>query len=186
MKITAAKNLWVVDLISMARNFIKGLLYYSIVIFYPKNHKAVFAAVFDPTVNELYTVNKGNGAFLNGKRIQVNQNSLKKIILRVSYSWNRPDIEERVNQLLFGYEIENNHDSTAVNYCRVSRGSFSGIVSLTKDSFSEFVGGFIIKEAGGKFANLKEESEISAEDRIFVVGNKNSYDHLLFVIRKSI
>jgi len=117
--------------------------------------------------------------FLNGKRIKVNQNSQNKIILRISHGWKRPDIAEKIDRTLAGYEIENNRYSMAVNYCRVASGYFDGIISLTKDSFLEFAGGLIIREAGGKFTNLKGQSDITSTDRVFIGGNPKSYEKLL-------
>lgn len=185
-KFQRSNNLWVVDPISGTENFIKGLPHYSIVISHLQNHKAVFAAIYDPTVNELYTAYKNKGAFLNDQRIKVNQNLLTKIILRVSSGWKRPDIVKKVNQTLSDYEIENNRYSMAVNYCSVARGLFDGIISLTKDSFPEFAGGLIIREAGGKFTNLKEQSDISPDDRVFVGGNDKSYKTILPLIERLI
>lgn len=79
-------NIWVIDPISGTESFIRGLPHYSIVLTHLVKHKAVFAAVYDPSVDELFTAYLNKGAFLNGQPIKVSQ-GCDKIILRPSNVW---------------------------------------------------------------------------------------------------
>lgn len=180
-----AENIWVCDPISGTANFIEGLPHYSIVISHLVDQQTKFAAVFDPAVNELFTAYLGKGAFLNNSPIKVS-NSVKNIILRPSGAWKDPGMVEKVAQVLNGFEIENNGYSMAVNYCTVACGKFDGIVSFAKDTFPEFAGAFIVKEAGGKFTNLKGEQDIKESDRVFIGGNLNCYEKLYSLVSNQI
>ena len=168
-------NVWVVDPISSTASFIAGLPHYAIVVAHLIKGSVVFAAVYDPSVNEMFTAYKGKGAFLNGESIKssVDQN---KIVFLESAVWKDPEIIIRAREIIKDYSLEKNKYSFAVNYCWVACGRFDGIVSFTKDSFPEFAGGFIIQEAGGQFTNIKGESNIDPADRIFVGGNERVYD----------
>ena len=180
-----SEHVWVVDPISGTKNFILGLPHYSIVVAHLVHHKVVFAAVYDPSADELFTAFESKGAFLNGEPIKVG-NDTKKIILRPSSKWQEPEVIERVKEMLKSFKTENNTYSMAVNYCSVACGRFDGILSFTKDSFPEFAGGFIVREAGGGFTNIHGHSDISPEDRIFIGGNKKVYQQLLKISREAV
>jgi myo-inositol-1(or 4)-monophosphatase len=181
-----AENIWVVDPISGTHNFIEGLPHYSIVIAHVQNQKTVFAAVYDPTVNELFTAYLGKGAFLNNQPIKVSNES-SKIILRPSLAWKEPKVIERATELLKDYEAENNRYSMAVNYCAVACGRADGVVAFTKDTFPEFAGALIIHEAGGIFTNVDGRDDILPNDRVFVgASNETLHKDLLGITKQAI
>jgi|SRR3989344_921110 len=179
-------NLWVVDPISGTKGFIEGRPNsYSIVISHLVNHKPVFAAVYNPTSDELFTAYAGNGAFLNNQPIKVSQ-GYNKVILRPSSAWKKPEVIEKITSLLSVYTIESNWNSIAIQYCTVACGRADGIVTATKDTFPEFAGGFIIQEAGGKFTNIQGQPNINPDDRIFIGGNEKFYNELLPLIQQAV
>jgi myo-inositol-1(or 4)-monophosphatase len=174
-------NVWVVDPISGTKTFIAGDAHYSIVVAHVVNKKVIFAAVYDPSVDEMFTAYRGKGAFLNGQRIRPESKS-DRILLRVSSAWKEPTIIERIKSQLDMSKVDMNTYSMAVNYCSIACGRWSGIITTTKDSFPEFAGGLIIQESGGRFTNAKGESDISVEDRIFIGGNVTTYGILFSII----
>lgn len=167
-------NVWVVDPISSTASFIAGLPHYAIVAAHLIRGRVAFAAVYDPSVNEMFTAYKDKGAFLNGELIKLS-NEQAKIVFLESAVWKEPEIISRTKEAIKDYSLERNRFSFAVNYCWVACGRFDGVVSFTKDSFPEFAGGFIIQEAGGQFTNINGESNINSTDRIFVGGGKKIY-----------
>jgi len=181
----AATDLWVIDPISGTHRFIKGEPHYSIVVCHLVNHKPIFAAVYDPSAEELYTAYVGKGAFLNGAPIHVSQ-ACSKIIIRPSMFWKDPDAVRRLEELLSEKNLKNNTYSMAVNYCAVAKGEDDGVVALTKDSFPEFAGNLIIKEAGGKFTNIEGSVDIKPTDRVFIGGNIKAYAELLPLVRRAL
>ena len=180
-----SEHVWVVDPISGTKNFIHGLPHYSIVIAHLVNRKTVFAAVYDPSVDEMFTAYKGKGSFLNGKPIHLSD-SATKVILRPSSKWQEPEVIENAEKMLSEYTIERNTYSMAINYCSVACGRSDGVMSFTKDSFPEFAGGFILQEAGGKFTNIHGHSDISPTDRIFIGGHPKMYEQLLSIAQRSV
>ncbi len=180
-----SKNLWVIDPISGTHQFIRGLPHYSIVVTHLLNHQPQFAAVYDPSADELFTAYSGKGSFLNQKPIRISKGTAN-IIIRTSSAWSDPAAVDSVKNFVAGKNIENNTYSMAVNYCSVARGKADGIISFSKDAFPEFAGQLIIKEAGGVFTNVDESEHIQPGDRIFIGGNKSVYAELLSLIRQSL
>jgi myo-inositol-1(or 4)-monophosphatase len=180
-----SKNLWVVDPISGTRGFIEGRPNsYSIVICHLVDRKPVFAAVYNPTANEMFTAYIGKGAFLNNKPISISHAS-NSVILSPSSAWKNVEVINKIKELLKNYSVESKWKSFALQYCEVACGRFDGVITATKDTFPEFAGGFIIKEAGGKFTNIQGETEINPVDGIFIGGNEKFHNELLQLIQKT-
>jgi len=67
----AADYQWIIDPLDGTTNFLHGFPQYAVSI--ALRHKGILqhAVVYDPTRNELFTASRGEGAFMNEKRIRV-------------------------------------------------------------------------------------------------------------------
>lgn len=74
----SAEDVWVADPISGTHVFIAGLPHYGIVVSHLKNQKVQFAAVYDPSMDELYTAYWGKGTFLSNHKITVKCGRFRK------------------------------------------------------------------------------------------------------------
>jgi len=173
------EDIWVADPISGTKLFINWEPHYAIVISHMKNNIVQFAAVYDPSIDELFTAYKDKWAFLNNKPINVSKKH-KENELRVLFcmSSQRKDIKKAKNIFkdLLVYNTYRIKSSFALYYCYIACGRYDGIISLTKDIFPEVAGGFIIREAGGILKNDKGEDNLKHNDRVFAWGNKESYE----------
>jgi len=181
-----SENVWAVDPISCTRAFIHGLPHYGIVVSHIHNKKVQFATVYDPSMDELYTAYRGKGAYLNNHKIFVKKAVLEKprIIFNLSLGWKD---EISANKILFqlsNYELYRVMSSHAVNDSYVACGKYNGVVSLTKDSFPYFASSLIIQEAGGIFTNIHGDKDIKFDDRVFVGGDKDTYQKLMLIVKK--
>lgn len=172
-------NIWVIDPISATSAFIGGLPHYSIVCSHLHENEVVFAAVYDPSVDELFTAYKGKGTYLNGDKINISSRGKKRILLNLSYEWFGKLEAKKLWNKIYDLNIYRNSNSFAVNYCWVAAGRYDGIIALTKDTFPEFAGKLMIEEAGGNFTNDKKEKKINYFDRIFIGGDETTYNQLV-------
>ncbi|HBR79999.1 MAG TPA: hypothetical protein DEA46_06225 [Candidatus Moranbacteria bacterium] len=180
-----AEDIWVADPISGTSLFIHGEPHYALVIAHMKNNVVQFAVAYDPSADELFTAYKGKGAFLNGKPIEVSKRydvNKIKVIFAPSSGWKDEGKVKEITEALIKYSAYKIRCSFALRYCYVACGRYDGIIALTKDVFPEVAGGFIIREAGGIFKNDKGENILKYNDRIFVGGNKKTYEILKSVI----
>ena len=67
-----APNTWVIDPIDGTTNFRQGVHYWGVSIALVVDGWPNVGAVYFPVINELYSAQKGEGAFLNGEAISVN------------------------------------------------------------------------------------------------------------------
>src|SRR3954468_22427218 len=63
---------WLVDPIDGTTNFINGM-HYTISIALRRGSETVCGVLYNPPADEMFTVIKGQGAFLNGERLRVSQ-----------------------------------------------------------------------------------------------------------------
>ncbi len=179
----ATPNVWVIDPISSTKNFIEGKLHYTIVVTHLLKGGAQFAAVYDPSVDELFTAMKGQGAFLNGNKLEIKDIDTNKIIFRISSQWRDTDLIKSIEPYFSEYEITSSTDSVAIHYCDLARGRVKGVICFAKDSFPNFAGSFVAQEAGGVATNLEGESNLKPTDRIFIAAPKGEYEKLFSIVR---
>jgi len=64
---------WIIDPLDGTSNFIHGLPHFAVSIALTQNGKLFQGIVYDPMRQELFTAGKGEGAFLDSKRLRVSQ-----------------------------------------------------------------------------------------------------------------
>ena len=62
---------WIVDPLDGTTNFLHGIPVFSISIALERQGELVAGVIFNPVMDELYTAERGNGAFLNDRRMRV-------------------------------------------------------------------------------------------------------------------
>jgi myo-inositol-1(or 4)-monophosphatase len=71
IKGTDGAHRWIVDPLDGTTNFLHGIPHFAISIALERNHEIVAGVIFNPATDELYTAEKGGGAFLNDRRLRV-------------------------------------------------------------------------------------------------------------------
>ena len=66
---------WIIDPIDGTFNFLNGLPHFAISVAYEENGEIISGIIFDPIKNEMFSAEKGNGAYLNNSRIRVSNKS---------------------------------------------------------------------------------------------------------------
>ena len=135
-RVPDADDVWVVDPISGTRLFIAGLPHYAIVAAHVHKHEVQFGAVYDPSMDTLYTAYTNKGAYLNGQRISITDpGGEPKVIFNLALDWKDAAIARDASRCLEGFELYRLLGSHAVNDCLVASGKCNGVVCLAKDSF---------------------------------------------------
>jgi len=174
-----AQSVWIADPISGTRRFIDGTGNYAIVVSHMSLGKVDFAVVYNPTADKLYEARKGQGAFLNNARLVNTNRGGRNIIFAAAGAWNDSEIPAKMREKLEEkYTVFPSQGSFAYNYCIVAEGAFDGAITLTHDTFADFAGSFIARQAGLAATNIFGEKYINQNDRAFVYGNKSVYDEL--------
>ena len=180
-------HIWAVDPISGTAPFIKGLPHYAIVVSHIWKGEVLFAAVYDPSVDELFTAYKNKGAFLNGKRIYVAKptDSLPNIAVGFAEEWKKKnEVKQLWNNLFTICKVRSAMSSIGVIYGYIACGRYDGVITLSKDVFPEYAGSLLIREAGGIFTNGKGEDTFQPQERVFIGASPEVYPLLQKALNK--
>lgn len=177
---TEGENVWVIDPISHTFNYIHGLKHYAICVSHLQKNQVVFACIYDPSVDEMFTAQKGAGAFLNNQKIKVSpSNSDLCILFDSDY---QKKYKEEVNAKLFTIITQTGRHKTigslGIHYCYVACGRAEAAIHLTKDAFPEYAGKLILEEAGGKMTDFAG-NDLNIETREVLATNGTIHQILL-------
>jgi len=69
----SGKHVWVIDPLDGTHNYLRGFPHFCVSIGMLENGEPMHAVVFDPLRDELFTASRGDGAYLNDRRIRVSK-----------------------------------------------------------------------------------------------------------------
>jgi myo-inositol-1(or 4)-monophosphatase len=153
---------WVIDPIDGTTNYAHGFPIFCISIAVKYNGEAVIGVVYVPMLNELYEAVKGQGAFLNGKKLQVStRTELQQSVVATGFPYDRAtdpnnNVNHFVNVVTKVRGIRRT-GSAAFDLCQVAAGRFDGYWELKLNPWDIEAGMLIINEAGGKTRAVKQE-----------------------------
>src|SRR3989338_7832206 len=110
-------NVWVMDPISGTSTFVRGLPHYAVAVSHVYRKSIMFALVYDPSMRDLYTAEKGRGMFLNMKKKTVVRTDAERPRILVSISasaWNQPDMTARFANALQEFNMLKMHHSDGI------------------------------------------------------------------------
>jgi myo-inositol-1(or 4)-monophosphatase len=178
---------WVFDPIDGTTNFAHGLPIFCASLALEVDGVAVLGAVFDPTRQELFTAERGGGAFLNGRPIRVSgAETLVNALLVTGFPY---DVHARVAEIvgLFGEFVGRARavrrlGSAAIDLCYVAAGRMDAFWESDLKAWDIAAGALIVEEAGGRVTGMDSEAFTSRAGHL-VASNGLLHDETLAVIR---
>lgn len=189
----STKRIWIIDPIDGTADYINNLPEFAICIALVNNEDLVLGVVFAPILKKLYYSVKGEGAFLNGKKIQVSCiNDLRNATITLTRHANSTK-KEIIN--LFGKKKI--IGSEALRICYIAEGIAEAHIYTKKgDTSSIFLwdvaaAEIILREASGTITNLesKKINYNSINPRIInglLATNAEIYPMLQKIIKKNL
>jgi myo-inositol-1(or 4)-monophosphatase len=178
---------WVIDPLDGTKEFIRDIPLYCSAIMLQKNGVPLVASVYDPELDELYSAGLGVGAYLNGNRLHVSEQSdLKKAMLFTYLPRTAKDMMKLAPLFDIGYRIRG-HANHNMSYCWVAKGGYEGHFSFfTPQHWWDIAAGILIlREAGGKVTNLQNEDITHENYTVDAIGtNGLIHEELLREARK--
>jgi myo-inositol-1(or 4)-monophosphatase len=146
---------WVFDPIDGTTNFAHGLPIFCASLALEIDGVARVAAVYDPNRRELFTAERGGGAYLNGRPLGVSAAArLVDALLVTGFPY---DVHTRVDEIvgLFGAFVGQARavrrlGSAAIDLCYVAAGRMDGFWETDLKAWDIAGGALIVAEAGGR------------------------------------
>lgn len=143
-----AEYLWVLDPIDGTNNFGRGLPGFSVSIGVLRDGRPVAGAVYDPVSDWLFSAAEGEGARLNGRRIQVAPSALSSRSLFAIRTPYEGGIPAPVARWLERYRLRR-FGSTALHLCYVAFGALAFVHDHDAAVWDVAGAAAVLLEAGG-------------------------------------
>ncbi len=150
---------WYVDPLDGTTNYAHGFPVYCVTLGLAYRDEVIAGVVFDPTRNELYSAERGAGAFLNGTRLHVSAaENLSESLVGTGFPPFATNHELNV-QFYFRF-TELSHGirragSAALDLCCVAAGHFEGFWELKLNPWDKAAGTLMVEEAGGRVSDVR-------------------------------
>ncbi len=174
---------FIIDPIDGTTNFVRELHHSCISVGLWEKGEIVAAAVYNPFAGELFTAEKGRGAYLNGNALHVTDADLPhSLVLLGSAIYYRDTIPAtlRFIEELFPITLDvRRGGSAALDLCYVAAGKADLFFECCLRPWDYAAGSLIVTEAGGTVSAL-DGTPLRFYDRCSVAaGNPNNYPALM-------
>lgn len=154
-----ARRTWIIDPLDGTSNFIAGFPFWCVSIAAREGSEIVAGAVWDPLRQELFSAERGSGAFRNGARIRVTgRETLEGTFLATGFpfrSRDRIDLYLALFRELFLHaRAIRRAGSAALDLAYVASGIFDGFFEFRLSVWDIAAGALLIEEAGGKISDF--------------------------------
>lgn len=150
---------WIIDPLDGTTNYAHGYPIFCVSIALEIAGEIRLGAVYNPMLAELFTVERGAGAFLNGSRISVSPTAdLNKALLATGFPYDiREDRNNNMNYFMamaMNAQAVRRGGSAALDLAYVAAGRFDGFWELKLMPWDTAAGWLLITEAGGSVTDL--------------------------------
>jgi len=183
-----ARHCWIYDPIDGTTNFAHGLPIFCASLALEIDGVLSVGAIYDPTREELFTAERGGGAYLNGRRLSVTHvDTLIDALLCTGFHYDVHRSGEAV-LALFGAFVRRARavrrlGSAALDLAYVAAGRLDGFWEDLLKPWDVAAGALIVQEAGGVISALDGQPFDVHKGRI-VAANPALHPQLLEVIRQ--
>jgi len=185
-----ADNIWIIDPLDGTTNFLHGFPQYCISIALEQKGEITQAVIYDPNRNALFTATKGQGAYLNQRRIRVsNKSKLKDSVLGTGFPFkdfqHLPVYLKIFEEVVRGTSGIRRPGSAALDLAYVAAGWFDGFFEINLSKWDIAAGGLLVTEAGGMVSDFSEK-EGWIESGNIVATTPKIYEPLIKIIQSHI
>ena len=155
---TGSDYCWYVDPLDGTTNFAHGFPIFCVSLGLAYRNEVIAGVVYDPIHEELFTAERGAGAYLNNKRLHVSKiSALSESLLATGFPpfVNNHDLNiefyARFTRLCHGLRRAG---SAALDLCSVAAARFEGFWELKLNPWDKAAGWLLVTEAGGRVTDL--------------------------------
>ncbi len=174
---------WIIDPLDGTVNFAHQIPVFSISIALAIKKEIVVGVVYHVMQDELFTAQKGKGAYANGKLLKISSTPyLKDSILATGFPYDlifNPNhcIEHFIEILKIGVPIRR-MGSAAIDLCYIAAGRFDGFWEISLKPWDFAAGLLIVEESGGKISKMDGSPLKAFEASSVLASNPHIYSSL--------
>lgn len=177
---------WVIDPLDGTANFLHGHPQFCVSIALKYKDTLDQAVIYDPLRGELFTASRGQGAWLNDRRLRVSSSTLNNALLGTGFPFR---IQHHLNAYLETFKAlfplvsdVRRAGSAALDLAYVASGRLDGFWEIGLKEWDMAAGVLIIQEAGGLVSDFSGGNDYFKTGNI-IVGNPKVHKSILQAIQ---
>jgi myo-inositol-1(or 4)-monophosphatase len=183
------EHTWYIDPLDGTVNYAHHIPLFSVSIAYAFAGKTTLGAVYDPMREEMFTAERGKGAYLNGSRLQVSAASeLQKSLLVTGFPYDAWNTEQDnfANFVKFGKLSQGVRrlGSAAIDLSYVGAGRFDGFWELALKPWDVAAGGLICEESGAQVTTVHGDPDYISPPQSILATAPGIHARMLAELRK--
>ncbi len=159
---------WIIDPIDGTTNFAHRVPIFAISIGLEKNGEIIAGAIYNPITGELFSAEKGGGAYLEmigatgiktePKRLQVSKMDSHRALLATGFHPGYPEMFEKniefFKKIMHASHTVRRLGAAAIDLAYVAAGYFEGFWELKLNPWDVAAGALLVTEAGGHITHI--------------------------------
>ena len=181
---------WIVDPVDGTVNYAHSLPIFCVSIALEIKGEVAMGVVLSPLINEKFWAVRGEGAYLNGKRIHVSEiESLKDGMLVTGFPYAAKEnvdhcLDHFINFVREGLPVRR-LGSAAMDICYLACGRFDGFWEVDLNPWDVAAAYLILTEAGGKVTDFFGNNYSIYNKQILASNGRKIHDEMIEVLGKA-
>lgn len=178
---------WIIDPLDGTKNYIHGFPVFAVSVALRKGREMLVGAVLDPTRSEMFSAEKGKGAFLNGNAIHVSSScDLAACLIATGFPFRakhlaRPYFEAFASMFQQVSDLRR-AGAAALDLAYVACGRTDGFWEIGLNLWDIAAGALLVREAGGQVTDI-----FGGEDHLrtgnIIASNGQTHEALTRLVR---
>jgi myo-inositol-1(or 4)-monophosphatase len=173
---------WIIDPIDGTRNYAHGVPHFCVAIALAEGEDVALGVIHDPVREETFSVEKGQGAFLNGSSIAVSTRiTLQTSLVGFDMGYNAERAREMLevaNALWPGVEAVRVMGSAALGLAYAACGRLDLYINLSLSTWDLAAGMLLVREAGGLVTDPDGQPSTASSSSI-IAANQSVYEEFM-------
>ncbi|MEN3113337.1 inositol monophosphatase [Uliginosibacterium paludis] len=149
------EGVWCIDPIDGTTNFANGIPLFAVSVAYMVGGETQFGVVYNPTTDESFYAARGEGAWLNGRRLPLRAPATRLNVAVAGIDFKRIPNTLAANLVMTPpYYSQRNFGSSALEWCFVAAGRLDVYLHGGQALWDYAAGRLILAEAGGSYGVL--------------------------------
>lgn len=179
-------HVWIIDPLDGTHNFMHGIPHWCISIALERKGEVIAGLVYDCAKNEMFTAEKGGGAFLRNFRIRVSgRRDLESCMVNFGQPYGSKEDRDRffkeqiaVNEVA----MVRRYGAAALDLCYVAAGRIDGFWERNLKPWDAAAGSLIVKEAAGVVTSI-ESDDNPVYSGSLVAGNAQVHNDIRKILK---
>jgi myo-inositol-1(or 4)-monophosphatase len=182
-----AKYCWHVDPLDGTTNFAHGYPCFAVSLGLLEDGQPIVGAILNPVYDELFAAARGEGAFLNGRRIRVSSvESLSQSLVATGFPTHQRKKSSNINYYweftLRSHGVRRD-GAAALDLCAVACGRFDGFWEFGLKSWDTTAGTILVREAGGVVTDI-HGNPYQPGSRVVIASNGKIHGEMREIIER--